>query len=357
MLIYVGKTFTSTATGVVVKDISCEQCGERFYYQLARVGTGRGTAPYYLGQNSAAARAQRAAEADLALKLRTECELVACPHCGHIQQQMIQVLRGRSYRSLIMWSWLLPAIGLFFTGLIAFFQRQSRPYRFWDDFTPYLVAATIFLAFLPLFLGLRKWLLSREKWLQRLLEVAPPALLPDGPPDINGNVPLRPAPRKEASADKADEWVTLPVLRMSLPPICCECLQPATTVYSTPFKANENSDSEVPLCENCLREINWRWWKTLGLTIITCLALASFIPILPIWSRKTDELGRWMLAGIFALFSTIIAAAMFPSWWTKPHQMRIVDAQRGIVRMRFRNPQYARLLRQMVCEIDGVQAK
>ena len=53
----------------------------------------------------------------------------------------------------------------------------------------------------------------------------------------------------------------------------------------------------------------------------------------------------------------MFAAAIVPSWLTKPHSIRVVDEERGIVCMRFRNPQYTRLLQEMVRKLDGVQDK
>src|SRR6266550_517808 len=127
MFVYFGKAYNATATGSVIKGVACERCGGHFFYELARVGAAIASAPYYLGQDSAAAQAQWRAEASLAAKLQVECELVPCPHCGHIQEQMIDFLRLRMYRPLLVLSWVLPFIGLFITGFIALAKWANEP--------------------------------------------------------------------------------------------------------------------------------------------------------------------------------------------------------------------------------------
>src|SRR2546423_1606461 len=152
---YVGKEFTSTAGGSVIKDVSCEQCGHRYFYQLSRIGTGSASAPYFLGQASAAQHARQSATASLEAKLQLECDLVPCPHCGHIQQQMILLLRRRSYRGLIMLSWVISGMGLLMTGILALAQWNSHPRRFEVEYVAYVVAAAALLGFFALLIVLR----------------------------------------------------------------------------------------------------------------------------------------------------------------------------------------------------------
>ena len=71
MFVYVGKSYTATLRGSRIVPVTCERCQARFSYELIRVGIGRASAPYYIGQAAAADRAAKAAEKDLAKRLRT----------------------------------------------------------------------------------------------------------------------------------------------------------------------------------------------------------------------------------------------------------------------------------------------
>ena len=63
MHLYVGKTFTATASGSAMREVICEKCRCHFFYQLARAAKGTAEAPYYIGQDAAALRAQHRAQA------------------------------------------------------------------------------------------------------------------------------------------------------------------------------------------------------------------------------------------------------------------------------------------------------
>jgi hypothetical protein len=184
---YSGKIFNATATGGVLKGIACERCGGGFFYQLVRAGVATDIAHYGLGQDSAAAQAQWRAEAALAAQLQVDCEAVPCPHCGHIQQAMIDSLRERMYRPLLVLSWVLPFLGLFITGFVAL-VKWANEIRAAQDYTLCMIAAAGWVGLLPLLLGIRRRLLARGKWLQLCVLKAPPALLPHGRADENGNI-------------------------------------------------------------------------------------------------------------------------------------------------------------------------
>src|SRR5437867_1155821 len=112
MHVYVGKTFTATASGSVMKEVVCEKCRSSFFYQLARTATGRGEAPYYIGQDAAQERAQRRADAKVAKMLKRDSEVVPCPKCDFIQPHMLRDLRRRMYPTLRLLAWAIPLLPL-----------------------------------------------------------------------------------------------------------------------------------------------------------------------------------------------------------------------------------------------------
>ena len=79
MFVYVGKQINVAHVGERIAGVDCEKCGCRYYYRLARVGVGSGTAPYFLGQAAASREAQQKSHRDLTRRLLVEAELVPCP--------------------------------------------------------------------------------------------------------------------------------------------------------------------------------------------------------------------------------------------------------------------------------------
>ena len=62
MPVFVAKEITSIVAGQRIEAVKCEKCGTAFYYELTRVGVGKGSAPYLIGQTSASNRAAAAAK-------------------------------------------------------------------------------------------------------------------------------------------------------------------------------------------------------------------------------------------------------------------------------------------------------
>lgn len=98
----IGVRYTTTATGEVAKFVTCKKCGHGYGYWMRRVGTGSNTSWFLIGRNSAQGRSSRAAEGELAERLRTEHDPVPCPECGHYQKKMIEPAREEKY------GWILP---------------------------------------------------------------------------------------------------------------------------------------------------------------------------------------------------------------------------------------------------------
>lgn len=89
------ENFTTTQTGQVVKAVVCEKCQTEYFYVLSRKSVGHGTAVYGIGQASAAKHASAVAEKSLKQKLEQEVDLVPCPHCHGLNQEMVEQYRGQ----------------------------------------------------------------------------------------------------------------------------------------------------------------------------------------------------------------------------------------------------------------------
>jgi hypothetical protein len=345
VFIYVGKNFTATATGSVVKEVTCIQCADRYWYELSRFAQGVATSPYYIAQGWAASRAQRSADKKLARMLRDDCEVVPCPKCSTVQPQMMLYLRKRMYGTLRNWSYILPLVGIAIVGLFTFVYWADRNRRSESDYTPYLLAAAGCVGLSVLMSGVRKWLIARGEWIKEAMSGAPPALVREDPG--NPQSALRPVPRP-SGADDDSPWVTFSLLRIPLPDICCQCTAPGQTVFKTPFTMNGETAMALALCHECARQIRVRWWKYAGFTMLVLFVIATGMIAIPAYFGAKDIFAYVFGAIALMTLGGAFAVAMFPGWMVRPFEHRWVDSSRGIIRIRFDNPQFTRLFRRYV---------
>jgi Zn finger protein HypA/HybF involved in hydrogenase expression len=70
--------------------VECDKCGCKYAFQITRLGSGAAEAPFMIGQESAAARAEEGARKDLMDRLAVEAELVPCPECHWISDDLVE---------------------------------------------------------------------------------------------------------------------------------------------------------------------------------------------------------------------------------------------------------------------------
>jgi hypothetical protein len=357
MYLYVSKSFTATVNGSVVKEVDCEKCHGRFYFQLARAASDSASAPYYIGQEWAKLRAQRGAARKLAKLLSTDSELVPCPHCAHMQEFMLRNHRRRMYRGLWLLGCLIPAAGLPLIGFIAFLEWSSHKTRVEEEnhdtyfISPAIcVAAAILLLLLRRFLAMRLGQKGNEQLLKGAMLGAPPPLLPEQHAAADGQIPLRPAPRFQPAQSADDHFVVFPLLRVAFPAMCCECLSPSDTHYRSLMNSGENKGIQVPLCKACARRVRRRGWGGFAIAALMCFSAAGLLVLLPM---KMDMAGRVVLAVLIGVIAILLAVSLVPSVLSPPFTYKVLDRHRAIVRLSFRNPQYTQLLQKLIENLEG----
>src|SRR5687767_9480977 len=97
MFVYASKTFTAAQVGQKLQKVVCDKCKQIYFYELVRIGAGSATAPYLIGMNKARQRAEDRAGADLGDRLYGDAELVPCPKCNWVNQQLVDRYRQRMY--------------------------------------------------------------------------------------------------------------------------------------------------------------------------------------------------------------------------------------------------------------------
>ena len=362
--VYVGKELTATAAGRKLEAVSCERCGTKYHYELTRLGVGKASAPYYLGQASAERRSASSAERDLDRRLAGEAEMVPCPKCNWVNADLVDRYRRRLYRGAPLLIGLLIGVGFAGSLLLGVGLAESFGY---DSRLPGLVTA----GWLALFLSSPVWVLLLRGVLRRRAAdpnasfPAPPRLPPGTPPALiqprnahTGKARLVPVLREEPAAQTgggdAGEWAVYRPGQVRFPNLCCVCLKPGRTTWAAPFKVNDDSDFDAPLCHGCDSDLRRRWWTLAPLAVAGAAAIAMSLWLLAYaLIPAMDSPGRWGLSAIVMLFASLFGVAIVPSMLCRPYRLKVVDSDRGIVSFRAKNAGYTRLLIEQAEAADG----
>lgn len=359
MPIFVGKEITTSIAGQRVETIICEKCGKAFYYELTRVGIGKGSAPYFIAQKSASNRAVAAAERDLSKRLDQEAELVPCPKCYWVNQDLVDRYRRRQFRRAPLLIVILVVAGFVAAPLVAAGLTEVLGY---NSRVPGMTMLAIFAV------GLLSpaWVLVIRRTLRNRIDPnatyprrptippgTPPALVEHRVPQT-GEMQLTLAPSGEVERTVDPKWAMFRPGQVQLPPICCICLSPASTTYRSPLRVNENSEVEVPLCKSCSRQLSRRWWFYVVAVGAASVALAGGLAIA---APSIDTVGRWGLFGITAFFGALVGGVVIASRVCRPYRITVIDADRGIVQFAASNPAYTAMIVEQVRLSDGLVAR
>jgi len=342
-MIYVGKSFTARLRGSRMCPVVCEKCQTSFVYELIRQGVGRGSAPYYIGQASAAARAEAGARKMLEKRLNREREPVACPGCNWVNADLIVGYRKTRYRNLATGG-IAIALGL---GFVAFVSVLLSGHRYENNTMPAILsAATVAIVIGGGCVGLQ-WLLRSRINFNKSFPNQPklPAGTPKGYTEqeltsvrqITQSGRFVPA---DAEANAYPGWIVFRAGHLALPRVCCECLAPATTAIPS-GSADQLNRFAVPLCGECDSRIkaSKRWiylQACIAVTIVTGMTYFA-VP-----GKADDRVAATVVAAIFSA----IAAWIIASRLGRPFKLRRVDAARGVSRLQFRSEQYNEMVRQ-----------
>ena len=102
MLVPIGRIYTTTRTGSIIKLVRCVHCESEFVYLVQRTAIGAGVSPLGAINERAQQVAGEVADSSLGLKLQTAFDVVPCVHCKMYQPEMIARMRNRRF----MWLWI-----------------------------------------------------------------------------------------------------------------------------------------------------------------------------------------------------------------------------------------------------------
>lgn len=346
-IVYFGKQFNSASIGSAVVGVRCDRCACEYYYELARIGAGQSTAPYNLGQNFAAEASQANAERDLQERLKSEAELVPCPKCNWINDELVRSYRRGRYRGMIKAPLILALISAAMSCLIWWFlSKSSRP----DEQRTASLILWGGLALGVLLIGgayALRALLRFSIEPNRHFPQAP--VLPPGTPPALLKDPISGDLRPHADGGIVDGWHEFQIGRHHFPLVCCNCLRPATTEYALGIPVSRQLNLEIPCCAACagrtesLGPRGWLIAGAIGLFIAGMTLAAMFLDGTAV---TLAILGMLLVMGVLV---GVILATVKPGL---PFEAKVLDAERGVVRLRFLNAEYARLFAAQACEND-----
>jgi hypothetical protein len=336
---YSQEKFRAERVGRRVARVECAKCGCEYFYELTRIGSGYGVAPYGLGVEDAKRSANENSRNDLDQRLTCEAELVPCPKCNWINDELVKGYRSDKYAVVAGIGIIVAFFGTLISLLFAWFisrgpaaDRVAVPYCL-------IGGPAISLSFGAALILLRIWLQSR---IQPNRDFPFPPRLPAGSPPALVKSPLdgKLVPANLDHVDFPREWIDFRI-GQTLPPVCCDCLEPATKEHAFQHAATSTITLNVPRCEACARRAAR---KSRGISAATVTAATIFVVGICVWLHpKMDEI--WMLALAFLPAALIVLG--ITTWaaarGTDPVRVK-GDPSRGVLRLKFRNPEYGQLV-------------
>lgn len=336
MFLYYGKKITTAAVGARIMGVRCDKCGREYYFELTRIGTGSSVAHYGLGQDSVTADSRTKSQADVAHRLAEEAELVPCPNCYWINEELIQGFRRGRYRGWGTFAVCAAIVGIAACLIGAWFirigpeaDRGILPYLLiYGPLSVIACAASVF--------ALRSWLRRR---IDPNRNFPLPPQVPRGTPSPlildGGSGELVPAPNTAPVRLFERPEIELQLGRQELPPICCVCLGAADAAHAYPIAVLPGVQLRIPRCASCASRSAWQKWRT-GLAVM-CTSFAALAGL--IFALRLEREEFWILFAV----SVPLAAALggtVAHLRTAPASAKVIDASRGVVRIRFRNPEF-----------------
>lgn len=348
MFIYYGKRFESEQVGGRVVGVQCDKCGCRYYYQLTRIGAGVANSSYGIGTASGPDRASERSEQELQERLSLEAELVPCPQCNWINDELVQGYRRGRYRRMAKVGLVIGVLGTVIGVLCGLIIGRNPADQ---GAVPYFLygGPGLSLSFAAGMLGLRFWLRRRLRPNRNypqspaLPAGTPPALLID---ESSGK--LRPAAPNLLPIGAISDCVDLQAGRHQLPLVCCECLQPTAPGQQYAIAASRLIAIGIPWCAECQKKS-----RRLSLRVFLIAAGLTVLALGAVYFLSgIDPSVFWTLSG-FAVLVVIALPALVAISISAPVKVVSRDESRGVVKVRFRNADIARTIAKELSESTG----
>jgi hypothetical protein len=343
-------TITSSIVGSRVESVVCEKCGTSFFYKLVRAGIGKGSAPYDIGLGQALTRSQTAAQNNLDYRLSGDVELIACPHCNWVNQEIVEKYRSRKYCGVLYWSLLVLIVGFVTVPMTVIFLTSDLSYD-----NPW--RRKIALLMTTLWFSSPVWFLVGQ-WIRRhrinpnanfpeypiLLPGTPPALVEQIDPKTGQKQWVPATPAQELPADGA---IFRPA-QLQPPDLCCVCMSTPDKLLTPPTKHNKYGGIKIPICNSCVSRLKRR---RLMLSFVFIAVSSALVGGLFWFKQSLDAVGTIKFILIESILS-VIACFLIAHFAFRPYSIRVLDKDRGILKISSLNPQYTSMLIKQAAESD-----
>jgi hypothetical protein len=130
IIIPTGTQHTTTVMGYIARQVTCEECHERYLYDAQREAVGVSHTELFGNKAAGASRSQSWASRALHGTLQRAIELVPCPSCGHYQSDAVRASRKVLWTPVKQLSVTAFVLGITFAAIAAFFLYRHNNRNF-----------------------------------------------------------------------------------------------------------------------------------------------------------------------------------------------------------------------------------
>ena len=334
------ETFSFASVGAQTKHVHCEQCGTEYEYQCVRRAVGSSSTPYGIRAEKARSKARAESEEKLRRRLVAGVDPVPCPHCGWFQHAMAAEMNRRRHRWMLWVGGTVALLAGMTAGFSLIYDLSTNQWESVSRWTRGFVLDTLMVAAAGVTLAVMVRRVIRvdlnAAWPDK---VAPPAGAPRAFAPGESRSPLEILQPTDVSADG---WLTVQLLGLRHPPLCCKCSASTPSIHEFPLNSREGK-LPVRICDNCNRSCKRRQtWGTLVVALVgggACAAGGYYI------SQSITRDSEWLAGTIGGgaagtIFCAIIATIIIRRI-VRPVRFRRFSAVRNTVELKFRNRGYA----------------
>ncbi|MDB5346972.1 MAG: hypothetical protein JWP89_5349 [Schlesneria sp.] len=330
MTLYFNVTTLAATVQSKIVPVTCEKCGCDYYYEMTRFGAGVNVAHFGF---SAGLSAGRQAKTEANKRLSHDAELVPCPTCNWINDDLIQRYRNARFRYLDILAISLAVVGCagaLIWALVVYgtpaADRTTIPYIIGGGWSVGILSA---LALLLLQARFKRQLQPNRLYPQApsVPVGTPPALLMDEHKEL---VLARPDAKMNASDAPAGSFDFF-LGRHAFPNICCLCLKAPDSRSAINVDVAQGTNFEIPRCVRCCH-------VALVNKIIRGLIATSIAFLVPaaILFQLSAEAELWIVCGA----SAIAIGWTIAEFAGRPVPSKAIDSSRGIMRLFNLHPEF-----------------
>jgi len=207
-----------------------------------------------------------------------------------------------------------------------------------------------------LFMSIGAWMVLYRNWMRNQIQPnreypLPPGVPPGTPPALirdESTGQMRPTATEHRDLAATSDWIHFQVGRQMLPWLCCGCLQDADAGQALIVQESGLTSFEVPRCADCTRSERRNYWSLWFITMVLSLSAG----MAAIASLRLDAAESCALI-IFCLPLACALASFLASTVTAPFKIAAGDRDRGVVRLRFRNADFSRVVAEFLDHPSG----